>query len=104
MRILVVIGSDFKGKLDYQGIADATQETYSINTIPKPVQEGWLFWEFSHGEPDWGWGDYTFTVGTVEIGRHEVTGRILATEDVQTYLINAYDRFSEEVAESDEGL
>jgi len=101
MRILVVIGTDFKGKIDYQAISDATQEPYAINQIPVNG-EGWLFWS-NTSEPDWGWGDYTFTVGTVEVGRHEVTGRILATEDIQSYLIDAHDRFSEEVSEGEEG-
>jgi len=102
MRVQVVIGVDFKGHLNYQKIADATQEPFHINTYPTSG-DGWVFWEFGKGTPDWGWGDYTFTVGTVEVGRHEVTGRILTSEDVESYLINAYERFSEEVSETEEG-
>jgi len=102
MRILVVIGTDFKGTIDYQAIADVTQEPFTVNQ-DAGSKEGWLFWD-NDREPDWGWPDYTFTVGTVEVGRHEVTGRILATEDIQSYLINAHDRFSEEVSEGDESV
>jgi len=102
MRVQVIIGIDFKGTLNYQKIADATQEPFHINTYPGEG-EGWVFWEFGKGEPDWGWGDYTFTVGTVEAGRHEVTGRILASEDVESHLINDYERFAEEVPEGAEG-
>jgi len=103
MRIQVIIGIDYRRKLDYARVADSTLEPYKINTYPKEG-EGWVFWDFGKGEPDWGWGDYTFTIGTVEAGRHEITGRILATEDVEGYLINAYERFSELTDTGAEGL
>jgi len=102
MRIQVIIGVDYKGKIDYQRISDATQEPFKQNSYP-PTGEGWVFWEFGKGEPDWGWADYTFTVGTVEVGRHTVTGRILATADVEGYLIDAYERFSAETDTGEEG-
>jgi len=101
LKVLIIIGLDFKGSLNYQRIADATQEKYWLNQRPPEGSEGWLFWLFDK-EPDWGWGDYTFAIGTVEAGRHEITGRILASEDVEMTLIEAYDRLSEEVAEGEE--
>jgi len=103
MRIQVIIGTDYKGTIDYERISQATQQPYKVNTYPPEGIEGWVFYEFGKGTPDWGWGDYTFVVGTVEAGRHEVTGRILRTEDIEGYLINAYDRYSTETEAGGEG-
>jgi len=102
MRIQVIIGVDVKRKIDYARIADSTLEPYKLNTYPSQG-DGWVFWDFGKGEPDWGWGDYTYTVGTVEAGRHEVTQRILATEDIESHLINDYERYNEATDEGSEG-
>lgn len=100
MRMLVILGIDAPKDIDTEGIADATSENVYKNTMPPPgeVREGWVFMD-ADKEPDWSWPDYSIVVGTAETGRHEVTERILSTEDIRTHLINTYDRLSEEQGE-----
>jgi len=103
MRMLVIIGVDYKRAIDHQRIADATQEPFRVNTYP-PESGGWVFWDWGKGEPDWGWADYNIVVGTVEAGTHEVALHILRSEDVEGALINAYEKYNEETDIGEEGL
>jgi hypothetical protein len=107
MRILVLLGPEFQD-IDIQAIADATQERVWRNTLPPPekegeegTREGWAFFDADKEPDDWSWHDYSIKVGTRETGRHEITETIVDTEDVRTALINAYDRFDEEVSDGE---